>query len=182
MSQPSEPSAIRCASVGMLRPGGDGVARVERLENVPHVGVLRQHVKVSLTVPGKKQGTDVPLSILLDSGGNGDSVDVSQEASYAVARSSVDLSIPGTCSSCVTAFGTKRCITTHTCHLRLVIQSRWGEVWIKVAFVVLPGTADMSYLGQLPLRDVLGIDVMHQSKVRLKGTSQQECSPAFWLN
>ena len=49
-----------------------------------------------------------------------------------------------------------------------------GEVRITAPFVILPGRGDLIIIGQLTLREALGIDVMNQLKVLFEGDGQQD--------
>ena len=117
---------IRYSRIKVLEPGGEGGARVEKLE--PHVEMLSEHIRGSLAVPGENQGPRIEVTVLLDSGSG---VTVIIEA--LVRR--LEVQLPGTQVRCpfegsarvMCAFGTEGEIKTQTCPLHLALGAHGGR-------------------------------------------------------
>lgn len=163
-----DPGTIRYARVEVLKSGGDGYARVERLDNTPHVEPFSQQVRGALIVPGENQETGVLVNILLYSGSGVTAI------AEALALW-LQMQLPGTrvmgpfegSARVVTTFGKGQDITTQTCPPTLGNPESLGEVRITVPFIILPGPGNLLILGQLTLREALG-------KLRLEGDGLQD--------
>ena len=60
----------------------------------------------------------------------------------------------------VTSLGQECDIETQSCPLHITIDTPWGPVRFTMLFIVLPGGGDVVIIGQMTLREKLGIDVM----------------------
>lgn len=58
------------------------------------------------------------------------------------------------------------------CPMHLVMEGPWGNVRVTVLFVILPVPRNLVIIGQLTVRELLGIDVMHHFKARSRMATQ----------
>lgn len=64
-----------------------------------------------------------------------------------------------------TSFGDVRAVEHQTVFLHLTLMTSWANVRFQPPFVTFPGPDNLAILGQAPLREVFGVDVMQALKL-----------------
>ena len=147
--------------VAVVQPGRCGDTIVDSVENEPLVEGMTQHLAGRLAVPGASAAAEVKA--LMDSGS---SITAMSEELVQALRGQSGMTQTALMQAfvwharVVTSLGQECDIETQSCPLHITIDTPWGPVRFTMLFIVLPGGGDVVIIGQMTLREKLGIDVM----------------------
>ena len=167
---------ISCARVAFVQPGRCGETIMNSIENEPHVEVLTQHFAGRPVVPGASAAAEV--KVLMDFGSS--PTVMSEELARAMrgqplmTQTALTQAVVGH-ALMVPSLGREWDTERQSCPLHITIDAQSGPVRFTMPFTVLPGGSDVVIIGQITLRELLGIDVMAQLEASvLKAQGRQD--------